>query len=97
MQVQPGDGLPSIANIIDRDAEVGDNTGILQEVERMGGVDPPVSDVVAEGIHLDFFQRFSAAAIFMAVSLNAKLCDPRQWAAMAANSSAMARASSSLA
>jgi hypothetical protein len=48
MEAQPGDGLPSIANIIDRNAQVGDNSGILQEVQRMGGVDPAVSNVVAE-------------------------------------------------
>jgi hypothetical protein len=55
MQAQPGNGLPGIADIIDRHAQVGDNSGILQEVQRMGGVDTAVSDVVAQGVHLDFF------------------------------------------
>jgi hypothetical protein len=42
----------------------------LQEVQRMGGVDATVSNVVAQGVHWDFFQRFNAAAILMAVSFN---------------------------
>lgn len=87
MQAQPGNGLASIADIIDRDAQVGDDPGILQEVERMGGVDPPESDVVAQGVHLFFFQRFNAAAILMDVSLNnAEPCDPRQCEAITARS-----------
>ena len=54
MEAQPGDGLPSIADIIDRHAEVGDNPGVLEKVQRMGGVDSAVGNVIAEGVHVIF-------------------------------------------
>jgi hypothetical protein len=60
MQAQPGNGLASIADIIDRHAQVGDDPGVLQKVQRMSGVDTAVRNVVAERIHFDFFQRFKS-------------------------------------
>ena len=52
MQAQPSNGLASIADIIDRDAQVGDDPGILQEVQRMRSVDSSKGNVVAEGVHV---------------------------------------------